>query len=181
MLPPDLDYTINEQLREVLLHPEEVRQWVERWQQKAQQTTDVRERARWWSQIGVYERMLGDLEAAADHLEEAVRILEQQPLSEAFVVALIRLAHVYQYQQRFDWSNDLFADIVELVEREPKLTSLRDFAYQHLGKNLFDQQRYAEAQQWFQRALEIRLQKEDDELITATKWALMQTQRWLFL
>ena len=54
-----------------------------------------------------------------------------------------------------------------------------DFAYQHAGKNKFDQGKYTEALNLFQKALEIRFIKNDRELIDSTQLALKITRKKL--
>jgi tetratricopeptide (TPR) repeat protein len=127
-------------------------------------------------QIGVLSRILGRLDDAQGYLEKAVALSEQAGNGKACLVNSIRLANVYQWQQRFDLSDPLFADAVALCEIRTELSAYLDFALQHYGKSLFDQGSYAEAERLFVHALQLRLAKGDDSLVASSRLALEVTR-----
>ncbi|HKP51088.1 MAG TPA: tetratricopeptide repeat protein [Chloroflexia bacterium] len=122
------------------------------------------------SRLGSYCRTLGRLDEAQTYLEKAVAISQRENYHTTTLVNRIRLAHVYQWQRRFDIADHIFQDCIAFCRTD--LQSYLDFAYQHYGKSLFDQARYAEAVSLFQAALDLRLQKGDTELIESTQLAL---------
>lgn len=71
------------------------------------------------------------------------------------VTATIRLAHVLQWQQRFDEADAMFQQALDLAD-VLRDDILRAFAHQHLGKSLYDQARYVEAAHRFRTALRLR-------------------------
>ena len=128
------------------------------------------------SRLGSYCRILNRLDEAQTYLEKAVAISQRENYPTTTLINRIRLAHVHQWQRRFDLSDPIFQDCITLCEIDPTLQPYLDFAYQHYGKSLFDQAHYAEAVSFFQAALDIRLHKGDKELIGSTELALKTTQ-----
>lgn len=134
------------------------------------------EEARLLGQIGVLSRMLGHLDEARSDFEKAVALCEQVGNGKARLVNSIRLAHVYQWQRRFDLSDPLFTEAVSLCEIRSEFSEYLDFALQHYGKSQFDQGNYAEAERLFVRALQLRLPKGDDSLVASSRLALEVTR-----
>jgi tetratricopeptide (TPR) repeat protein len=126
--------------------------------------------------LGVFLRMLGDLSAAAEALVSAVDISSQAGLDAATVANRIRLANVYQWKHQFELADTIYEAVIQQCERGPAVQQYLDFAMQHYGKNLFDQRRYREAMDMFERALELRQAGGDTELIESTTIALLTTR-----
>jgi tetratricopeptide (TPR) repeat protein len=121
---------------------------------------------------GVYRRILGDLDRAESDLVEAVAIAEQIGIAALITVMRLRLAHVYQWRKDFKRSNEMFEREIERCMADPELSSFLHFAYQHAGKNLFDQNDLPGARRNFQAALELRRKKGDRKLIDSSLAAL---------
>lgn len=126
--------------------------------------------------IGVYSRVLHDFTNARHYLTEAVALSEQSGNEKSQISNQIRLAHVYQWEENYAVSDRMFSDAIKKCQTHPQLKQYLDFAYQHAGKNKFDQGKYTEALNLFQKALKIRLIKSDRELIDSTQLALEITQ-----
>ena len=86
---------------------------------------------------------------------------------EGFAIAQARLAHVLQWRGDFADADQLFAEAnsTELPDR------LRATMHEHAGKSCYDQGRYIEACNHFEKALELR-KVEDPELMARTELAL---------
>jgi tetratricopeptide (TPR) repeat protein len=151
------------------------------WLQAQLAQTDLapRRRLRLAGQLGGYARMLGDFAAAHAALAEALRLADALGDAGARLANEIRLAHVYQWERNFAAGDTLFAGVLARVAADPAQARYRDFAYQHAGKNCFDQGRYAEAHDLFQAALAIRREKGDPGLIHSTQLALAAVARRL--
>jgi len=130
--------------------------------------------------LGVYLRILGKLDDAQSYLETAAALSDEVADSKSALINRIRLAHVYQWQHRYDLADPIFQDCITLCETNPTLQHYLDFSYQHYGKSLFDQARYQEAASFFQAALDLRLQKGDMELIESTELALKTAQARMY-
>lgn len=122
--------------------------------------------------LGVYARMLGDLDAAEHYLTEAVALAAESDARRAQTANRVRLAHVHQWQGDFERADELYEDIIRECESSADLDGYLDFACQHYGKSLFDQGRYAEAQALFQRALDLRAQSGNEDLVESTRLAM---------
>jgi tetratricopeptide (TPR) repeat protein len=81
---------------------------------------------------------------------------------------------VYQWRREFEPADRLFAAALAAEVPDP----LRGHLHQHAGKCLFDQGRYAEARDHFERALDLR-RDGDPDLLASTELALAGTLRRL--
>jgi hypothetical protein len=91
------------------------------------------EELRLLGQIGVMCRMLGRLDEAEGHLKRAVALAEQAGSDRSQLVNNIRLAHVYQWQGRFELSDPLFEEAIATCESREDLSDYLVFALQHYG------------------------------------------------
>ncbi|WP_330186204.1 WG repeat-containing protein [Dactylosporangium sp. AC04546] len=146
-----------------------------------QQLTDIRDqltaklngvadnptRARLLSLRAVVSRILGDLPKAFADGKLALAHAEATGELRRIAIAQARLAHVLQWREEFEEADRLFtlANSSELPDR------LRATMHQHAGKCAYDQGRYMEACNHFERALDLR-KEEDPELIAQTELAL---------
>jgi hypothetical protein len=145
------------------------------------QLTDIREqltaklnkvednptRARLLSLRAVVSRILGDLPKAFADGKLALAHAEATGELRRIAIAQARLAHVLQWREEFEEADRLFtlANSSELPDR------LRATMHQHSGRCAYDQGRYMEACNHFERALDLR-KEEDPELIAQTELAL---------
>jgi hypothetical protein len=112
-------------------------------------------------------RILGDLLKAFADAKLALAHAEATGELRRVAIAQARLAHVMQWRSEFEEADRLFAlaNSSELPDR------LRATMHQHAGKCAYDQGRYMEACNHFERALDLR-KEEDPELIAQTELAL---------
>jgi tetratricopeptide (TPR) repeat protein len=124
-------------------------------------------RARLLSLRAVVSRILGDLLKAFADAKLALAHAEATGELRRVAIAQARLAHVLQWRGEFEEADRLFAlaNSTELPDR------LRATMHQHAGKCAYDQGRYIEACNHFERALDLR-KEEDPELIAQTELAL---------
>jgi tetratricopeptide (TPR) repeat protein len=129
--------------------------------------TDNPTRARLLSLRAVVSRILGDLQKALADGKLALAHAEATGELRRIAIAQARLAHVLQWREEFEESDRLFAlaNSTELPDR------LRATMHQHAGKSAYDQGRYIEACNHFEKALELR-KAEDPEMIASTELAL---------
>jgi hypothetical protein len=156
-------------LREVVEGPEvdeltEVRRLLTT---KLDAITDNGSRARLLSLRAVVSRILGDLDQALADGELALTHAEATGELRRIAIAQARLAHVLQQRGDYAEADRLFAlaDSTELPDR------LRAAMHQHSGKCAYDQGRFIEACNHFEKALELR-GEEDPDLIAQTELAL---------
>ena len=157
----------HETLRELVENPEELREIRDRLTEKLEPATDNRARARLLSLRAVVSRILGDLGKALADGKLALAHAEATGELRRVAIAQARLAHVLQWRGDFAEADRLFeeANSSELPDR------LRATMHEHAGRSSYDQGRYMEACNHFERALELR-KVEDPDLIARTELAL---------
>ena len=157
----------HETLRELVEEPDELRAIRDRLTEKVDPATDNRTRARLLSLRAVVSRILGDLGKALADGKLALAHAEATGELRRIAIAQARLAHVLQWRGEFAEADRLFeeANSSELPDR------LRATMHEHAGRSCYDQGRYMEACNHFERALELR-KVEDPELIARTELAL---------
>jgi tetratricopeptide (TPR) repeat protein len=89
----------------------------------------------------------------------------------------IRLAHVYQWMKHFDRAEALFIVVINKCREDSQASEYLSFALQHYGKLTFDQERYDEALEYFEAAMELRRNAGDQSLIDSTQLALDITRK----
>jgi tetratricopeptide (TPR) repeat protein len=116
--------------------------------------------------------MLRRLGGAEGYAERALALCKEAGDDGCELANSIRLAHVFQWQGRFEEADALFLRVLAPCEQEPSLSRYRSFAHQHYDKSLYDQRRYREAAEHFQSALDLREQQGDEELIASMRLVL---------
>ncbi|MEV4759194.1 WG repeat-containing protein [Micromonospora sp. NPDC049559] len=157
----------HETLRELVENPDELRTIRDRLTEKLDGAVDNRSRARLLSLRAVVSRILGDLGKALTDARLALTLAEATGELRRIAIAQARLAHVLQWRGDFAEADRLFeeANSSELPDR------LRATMHEHAGRSCYDQGRYIEACNHFERALELR-KVEDPDLIARTELAL---------
>jgi tetratricopeptide (TPR) repeat protein len=157
----------HETLRELVEDPDELRAIRDRLTEKVTPATDNGVRARLLSLRAVVSRILGDLGKALADGKLALVHAEATGQLRRIAIAQARLAHVLQWRGEFEEADRLFelANSSELPDR------LRATMHEHAGRSCYDQGRYMEACNHFERALELR-KVEDPGLIARTELAL---------
>lgn len=175
-IPFDVSYHFDEHLRDIPNNYDDMRLAVNWLLCEMENSPDVSLQQQLMGLIGVYSRMLGDLNTAHDYLQQALLLSEQLDDERSKTVTRIRLAHVYQWQKQYTMCDRLFAEEIHRCQTQPILKPYLDFAYQHAGKSKYDQGDYQTAYQYFLQALAIRQQKGNTELINSTHLALEKTR-----
>jgi len=143
---------------------------------KINKHSDNASRARLLSLRAVVSRILGDLSKALADAKLALAHAEATGELRRIAICQARLAHVLQWREEFGEADRLFAEAnsPELPDR------LRGTMHQHAGKCAYDQGRYIEACNHFEKALELR-KVEDPELVASTELALDAVFRQVML
>lgn len=180
MLDFEENFYFDENLRECPKDPKKVKNYIVSVEKKILEDETQEDVVRHLGEIGALYRSLGELRFAEKNLEQAIEIIKANQLSPRFyLINAARLAHVWQWQKRFDESTPLFESLVAMCEEDEQLLGLRGTIYQHAGKNLFDQGRYGEALEFFEKAMELRRASDDLGLIESTQFAIDTTRSHL--
>jgi RimJ/RimL family protein N-acetyltransferase len=110
--------------------------------------------------------------------EEFVHSLDQG--IDKKIAAIIRLAHVYQWQAHFEKSNELFYILESTYLGQINNQALIGTYWQHYAKNNFDQRTYRAALKYFENALTARLDNNAPlEQMESSRQAIARTQEIL--
>lgn len=154
----DLSYHFDDNLHEIPNNTSDMDLYVHEMKSALSTVQDPVERVKTLGQIGVYLRMLRELEDSRDYFVKALEIVERHKLDPILKFQQqLRLAHVYQWLGDFEISNKMFEDLVK-VSANKEFAPLEAFLWQHMGKNYFDQLRWAEAHKCFEKALSLRIE-----------------------
>ncbi|GAA1856656.1 hypothetical protein GCM10009687_24630 [Asanoa iriomotensis] len=157
----------HETLRELVEDPEELRSIRDQLTTKVDAASDNASRARLLSLRAVVSRILGDLGKAMADGKLALAHAEATGELRRIAIAQARLAHVLQW--RGDYAE---ADRLNALANSPELPDrLRATMHEHAGRSCYDQGRYIEACNHFEKALDLR-KVDDPELISRTEQAL---------
>ena len=172
---------VKKELHDISENPEKTKTKIKELYIELEGNEDIRKRISLLGQIGVNQRSILLLTEAELSFEEVLSLVSENNLSIAFQVQNeIRLAHVYQWQERYNLSNNLFEKVINTCLSQSEASQYLDFAYQHYGKNLFDQKLYFEALKFFEQALKLRSEKNaSNELMESTREAIRVTTKYL--
>jgi tetratricopeptide (TPR) repeat protein len=175
------EFIMDQNLREIPKDPSGLWNHVENLKATALTIENPSERAAVLGEIGLYLRILGELDEAEFYLLESLDLISEHNLGlKREIQQMIRLAHVLQWQKEFTESTRVFDQILEVCRQDEDAEFYLSFALQHAGKNLFDQHRYEEALSLFEEALEIRTrQRAHSDLLESTKLAIQRTKELL--
>jgi len=138
-------------------NPEIVKNKIKELIKESENCNDIKKYVSLQGMVGVHQRTLMLLNEAENTLKNVLEIISKENLSIALSAQnKIRMAHVYQWQKKFDKSNLVFEEIIDLCSSNEEASQYLHFAYQHHGRNLFDQKKYQEAFEKFECALKIR-------------------------
>lgn len=168
----DMTYSIGEDLKATPNNYQETIKGIELFKTKILNTEDIIAKAKLKSKLGFYLKIVGNFEESEFNLNEAIAIFTQEKDFLNAFVAKIRLAQNFQFSNRLYDALNFINELETELNNKGELDFYRDFIFQHKGKILFDLENYEEALSYFYRALEIRILKNNEELIKSTKLAV---------
>lgn len=169
---------LDENLRFVPRDRSAVEAYVDFLNSRLQRTIDVDQRVGIQGEIAAYLNVLDRLEEAYVLLHNALGTIKRESLGmRREIQQRIRLAHVLQHKKEFSSSTEMFEQIIQTCRSDENAKFYFDFAYQHAGKNFFDQEKYDLALWAFSMALELRKAKNSlCEQLDSTLAAIEKTQ-----
>lgn len=174
----DLSFEYKDDLREYANCPKDIELAIDRLKTNFNELEDVEKKVKILGQVGSYCRSLRRLDEAASFFDEALSLVEKHELGKKLEIAnRIRRTHVHHWKGEFETSNRLFDAIVDECSKNDEISDYLDFAYQHRGKNYFDQGEYDKALKDFYQANSIRNKKDDKSLSDSTLFAIEMTKQ----
>jgi tetratricopeptide (TPR) repeat protein len=177
-IPFDISYAFDENLRDYPCNKEDMRKALT-WIMECLEANsfEPQQHIRMAGLAGSLARILHDFETAHRNLEQALRLARIADEKRSVTANELRLAHLYQWERQFGTSTAMFDTIIKNCETDAELETYLDFAYQHAGKNAFEQGNYEQAETFFKKALQIRNQKGNADLIESTELALQAVHK----
>jgi tetratricopeptide (TPR) repeat protein len=173
----NLNYSFNTDLREVPENKEQMLAYVCASKNKLESTREPSERVKILGEMGSYLRILENLDQAEEFLNEAMSLIDEHDLGiKLWVQNGIRLAHIYQWQGRYELAEQMFYDLEEMCELKKEVSEYLHFVLQHIGKFNFQVGSFDEALECFKEALALREKSGDQSLIDSSMYAIAMTK-----
>ncbi|GGJ96075.1 hypothetical protein GCM10007063_18150 [Lentibacillus kapialis] len=172
-IPHDMRFKFGPNLREVPLNKMDMlygMMYIQK--QLNDQNPDKQEKGRLHGLLGTFLRIVGELEESKRNLNQAISIFRELDEQQNVFINQLRLANTYQWHNDFASSNKMFEELLDKADNMPEYAEYQDFVYQHYGKNLFDQEKYHEALDYFRKAFDLRSGKRNNELTASTETAI---------
>ena len=151
-------------------------QWINAEMEKNENDWDIKTLVTVLGQVAAYMKMIRDLDSALEFIKTALSLIEQYDFGiKQFVAQSLRWADILRYRGELAESEEIFISILEMCDQESEVKVYKDVALQHLGKLYFDLGEYAEAMNYFEKALAIRKIKKEQSLIDSTVLAIEAT------
>ncbi len=175
--PFNLSTVIEDDLRE---HPEDSTQFEKAIQWFEDRTLDFQNEPEILlvilGQLANLERVAYRLNESENHSRKAIALAQANQKKQEAFVNQIRLAICLHWQKRFLEADSLFVSCIRASENEAELKPYVDFAYQNAGKSKFDQNQFEPALRYFEKALLLRRNKPNRDLVEATELAIRITK-----
>lgn len=176
-----LEIYFDENLRDVPRDPDGFGHYVVEIEASLKEVANPQQQVRLLGELGHHLRVLGDLQKAEQLLRKALQIVHDHKLGLQWEVQQkIRLAHVLQWKREFKASDRLFSEVIAVCRSNSDVDMYLAFALQHAGKNLFDQNKFREALELFEEAMNIRLERRaPQDQIESTELAIKRIKSLL--
>ncbi|WP_408010554.1 tetratricopeptide repeat protein [Pseudalkalibacillus sp. A8] len=177
----NMEFTFDKDLREKPINQKEMRNGVQHMIDGLESLEDLDKKAMLHGEIGVYLRILGELDESEQFLKQAIRLHSQRNNLTSVFINQLRIAHTYQWQQEFEKANVLFNELIKRLHNDQRYEPYKDFLYQHYGKCKFEEGEYEAAYSLFQVALKVRKEKGDYSLVRSTEVSINRCKEILNL
>lgn len=128
-------------------------------------------------------RIMGDLEHAEQMLVDACSYYKESQNKPYFLAAQIRLAIIYQWQNKYSAAEEKYIQLLETVNKllkdGPSYLVHKELIVFNLGRCAFEQKFYQVAMDWFLKCLDLRLSKGDVNAINQIQGLISQCQEKL--
>jgi hypothetical protein len=175
--PFNVGYSMPDGLRAVPDDPVEMRAAVDWYQQRAAEAGEPGVAARWLGLAGVSAAVAKELTLAQQILDEALELAQEGGTSRQVHQMRIRRADVLALRGQAEAAARELRDIARDCAERPELADLEDFACQHLAKALLEAGDPEGALAALGRAEQLRLVKDDPELLASTRATIATVRR----
>ena len=176
-IPHNMEYFIDENLKEVPQDETEIKQGVHFLLNEIDKVAnnDSKKLIHLYKLVGGFYRIVGMLVDSENYLNKALEIAQKENEKLLEISIQLRIASTLLEKKKYSAADKIFRKVLNFKNNDVQ-DKFRDYALQHLGKSLFDQERFKEALDLFLEAHEIRLIKGELHLIEASQFAIKITQ-----
>ncbi len=129
----DMEFTFDKDLRERPINEEEMRKGVHHMIDHLESIEDPKTNARIHGEIGVYLRILGELDHSEHFLKTAINFYRQLEIKTSVFINQLRLAHTYQWQQKCEKANRLFNELIKRTITINNINLIKTFFFNIMG------------------------------------------------
>jgi tetratricopeptide (TPR) repeat protein len=174
----DMSYKIDtETLRAYPNNKDEMLLGISLLEEELKNISSEEELAKKLSMLSYYQKLVENYSSSELNQLKAISLFESLNDSKGLFVAKLRVAQLKQFKKEYIESTKLFDELEVELEDNTFLEPYRDFLYQHVAKNEFEKKNYNIALEYFYKALEIRIKKNDKELIDSTQLGIRESLR----
>jgi tetratricopeptide (TPR) repeat protein len=124
-------------------------------------------------EIGAYGKILGKPEMAIEALRKSLALIDERHMGVGiWAVHTLRYGDALRFKKDYLEAEAAFRSVIEMADRHQEVKELEDFAWQHLGKLKYDEGDLKTANEYFEKAKSIRIQKGIKELLDSTEYAI---------
>lgn len=176
----NLSYTYDDDLNELPEEPSDLNAYADVLISHSRLEMEKSESERNWLQIskglgmaGSLRKMTGQYGDAESLLEYSLNIIALKGLPPTYYVQQsIRLCDVWKRSGSYEKAINGLSGIIDLCAKDESLHDYLDVALQHLGKAQYSVGNIEAALQSFQKALDLRIKKKDQDLIDSSQTAI---------
>lgn len=168
----NLEYSFGDDLREIPKNPVQFDLAIEFLLKELNGDRGKLSLAKTHSKLGGLLRIRARVEESLNHHLQAQLLLDGLREPRLYLVNQIRLATAHQFAGSFSLAISILDRCIEEISGENELGDLLDFAHQHLGKVYLESGDHPLAEAHFESALDLRLIKNDQDLIRSSRIAL---------
>lgn len=180
-IPFNMNYSIAEDLREVPEDTDQMYRGINFLKEAALEEDEELIRAKIYSHIGFYSRLVLELEQSHDFYEQSVALYEKHKKKISSFSVKIRLAVTYHWMGKFSKADSFFNNALEICRKssEPKIRKFEATILEYYAKSKYEQHSISMAEELLGEALEHRIISGDMDLLNETKEALSIVSRRL--
>lgn len=167
----NMDYSMASDLREVPADVDEMHRGVKSLIHKAIDVNDELVRAKIYSHIGFYSRLILDLEQSQDYYEKSYALFEKHKKKLSCFSIKIQLAVTYVWMRKFSKADSFFNNALKIC-RESNAEQIGKFEGKILesyAKSKFEQRCVSLAKEMLAEALDLSVAKGDIDQINKSK------------
>lgn len=176
----NLETRFDSDLRDIPVEPDDFKKAIVELEKQLNSSIPLAEQVKLFGLLGTYQRILGLLEQAETNFEKAISLSSSLNQTKLKLTNLIRLGHTKHWMKDYLHAHRIFDECNSIICEDISLEVYLDLVHQHRGKCYFDERKYHLALNEFYKAMLIRNNKSESNLVDNSLSAVQETKRrWL--